>query len=131
MYGLRGMGSFWCGTQPASWEFWCTPNAPVVAPPGAPTGAVLTVPPASGAEAQATVDALVNQQMLDQQALNAQGVQSSTSDVILGSGGAAVTAASAAASSAFSSPWLWIGVAGVAAFAVVAIGGGSPRRYGR
>lgn len=46
-------------------------NGPSVAPPPAPTGAALTVPPASGADAQALVDSLVNQQMTSQQALNA------------------------------------------------------------
>lgn len=35
------------------------PEPPIPASPGAPSGSALTVPPASGAEAQSTVDALV------------------------------------------------------------------------
>ncbi len=128
--GLGAADSWYCPAPgvPVSYiEKWlgCSdPNAPSpVAPVGAPSGSVLTVPPASGVDAQATVDSLVNQQMIDQQALNATGVQSSTSDLILGSGGAAVSAAS-------SIPWGWLAV-GLGAFALVAVGGGSPRRYGR
>jgi hypothetical protein len=132
--GMGAADSWYCpfpGVSPAFWQIWggcIDPNAPsVVAPVGSPQGPALTVPPASGVDAQATVDALVNQQMIDQQALNASGVKSSTSDLVLGSGGAVVTAVS----SAVSSPWLWIGIAGLAGLALVAVGGGSPRRYGR
>jgi hypothetical protein len=111
-----------CWSQsPGAWAL----QAGAVAPPPAPTGDVLTVPPASGADAQATVDQLVNQQMIDQQAHNAAGVTSSVSDVILGSGGAAIAAAAPAV------PWLWIGLGVLGVFAATAIGGGSPRRYGR
>jgi len=99
-----------------------------IAPPGAPTGSVLTVPPASGADAQATVDELLNQQLADQQAKNAAGVTSSWWDTLLG----APAAAGGAVASAFTMPtWAWIGLAGIAAFALVSAGGGSPRRYGR
>lgn len=104
---------------------WSKLELSAVAPPPAPTGDVLTVPPASGEQAQATVDALLNQQLIDQQNLNAQAVQGSWVDS-LASG---VVAAGNAVSSAI--PWTWIGLAGLGLFAVVAIGGGSPRRYGR
>lgn len=104
---------------------WSALELSAVAPPGAPTGDVLTVPPASGVDAQATVDALVNQQLIDQQTLNAQGVQGSLVDS-LASG---VVSAGSAVAGAF--PWLWVGLGGLGLFALVAIGGGSPRRYGR
>jgi hypothetical protein len=133
--GLGAAGSWYCpiaGAPVAYWQKWAgcvDPSAPsAIAPVGAPTGSALTVPPASGADAQATVDALVNQQMIDQQSLNAQGVTSSVSDIILGSGGAAVSAISSAASSV---PWVWIGVGLAFIFGASALGGGSPRRYGR
>lgn len=101
-------GSFWCkpstdcsqgamwAAHPICWSMsadsWAK-LAGAVAPVGAPTGAALTVPPASGADAQATVDALVNQQMLDQQAKNAAGVQSSWWDGVLGGTAAAADSA--------------------------------------
>lgn len=96
-----------------------------VAPPGSPTGAVLTVPPASGADAQATVDALLNQQLIDQQNLNAAGVQSS----MLDQAASGAVAAGSAVTSAI--PWTLIVLAGLGIFALVAVGGGSARRYGR
>jgi hypothetical protein len=96
-----------------------------VAPPQAPTGDVLTVPPGSGAEAQATVDALLNQQLEDQKALNALGVESGALDVAASGAVAAGEAVSGTV------PWLLIGAAGLAVFALVAVSGGSPRRYGR
>lgn len=94
-----------------------------VAPVGAPTGSVLTVPPASGVDAQTTVDSLVNQQLTDQQSLNATAVQSSALDQAA-SGVVAV-------GSAVTSPLMWIGLIGLGVFALVAMGGGAPRRYGR
>jgi hypothetical protein len=84
---------------------------------------VLTVPPASGEEAQATVDALLDQQLRDQQALNAAGVQSSWLD--------RASSQLVAAGDSLSSPWLLLGALGLGVFALVAVGGGSPRRYGR
>ena len=99
-----------------------------VAPPPAPTGAALTTPPASGEEAQALVDSLVNQQLADQQALNAGNVQSSWWDSLTGN---TYSAASSVASGATSMlPWV-LGAIGLGIFAIVAIGSGSPRRYGR
>jgi hypothetical protein len=100
-----------------------------VAPPRAPSGDVLTVPPASGVDAQATVDALLDQQMRDQQALDADGVKSSwldslASDVV--DTGDAITNPKLGGVSA----WVWL-VGGLGLFAVVAMGGGKPRRYGR
>jgi hypothetical protein len=94
-----------------------------VAPPQAPTGDLLTVPPASGAEAQATVDTLLNQQLIDQQALNAAGVQSGALDV--------AASGVVSAGEAVAVPWLLIGAIGLGMFALVAVSGGSPRRYGR
>ena len=96
-----------------------------VAPPGAPGGSGLTLPPASEADAQASVDALTNQQLSDQQALNAAGVQSSWWDSLTGG---AYSAGSAVGSTFSWLPWI---LGGVAVAAVFAVGGGSPRRYGR
>lgn len=47
----------------------------MAAPPGIPPTNLLTTPPATGTQAQQTVNALVNQQMLDQQSLDATQVQ--------------------------------------------------------
>jgi hypothetical protein len=84
------------------------------------------VPPASAADAQATVDALVNQQLVDQQALNAGAVQSTWWDTLTGNTAAAGSGVSNLLSTAF--PWI---LAGLGVFAMVAMGGGSARRYGR
>jgi hypothetical protein len=101
-----------------------TDTSVAVAP--APPQAVWTVPPASGVDAQATVDTLLNQQLVNQQAANAEGVQSTWVD----SAASGVVAAGGAVSSMLSSPWLW-GLLGLGAFALVAVGGDQPRRYGR
>ncbi len=132
MYGLGSLtlaqwhdchDHWWGILQPACYQpLDDTPQ--VVAPPGAPSGSVLTVPPASGADAQATVDALLNQQLRDQQKLDAAGVSSSWWDSIAGG------AYSVGSSAVGAIPWGWI-AAGVGIFALVAVGGGSPRRYGR
>ena len=105
---------------------WSALTPSTLAPPGAPTGDTLTVPPASAADAQATVDALVNQQLVDQQALNAGAVQSTWWDTLTGNTAAAGSGVSNLLSTAF--PWI---LAGLGVFAMVAMGGGSARRYGR
>jgi hypothetical protein len=138
MYGLRGMGQTapvipdnpcatqWAWSIPSCWSWW-NPTSANVAPPPAPTGDVLTVPPASGADAQATVDALINQQTAAQQAVAAGQVQTNALDQ-LASG---VVDTGNALSAPLGIPWLvWL-VGGVGIFAMVAVGGGSPRRYGR
>jgi hypothetical protein len=107
---------------PFCWQT-VTPKS-TVAPPGAPTGDALTVPPASGEEAQETVDTLLNQQLTDQQALNAGAVQSSWWDEGTGSVGSVAPSSSTS--------WLLYGVLGiVGVIALISVGGGSPRRYGR
>ena len=106
---------------------WSMLQPSTVAPPGAPTGDALTVAPASGEQAQATVDALLNQQLADQQAANAGTVTSSWWDTLMGN----TSAAGSAAVSTVTSPLLWLGLAGLGIFAMVAMGGGSARRYGR
>ncbi len=86
-------------------------------------------PPASGDQAQATVDALLNQQLRDQQALNAGQVQSSYSDLAAGGLYQAGETVGDVASSAFS--WLpWV-AGGLGLFALVTLTAGGPRRYGR
>lgn len=100
------------------------PNVAVV---GAPSGSVLTVPPANGQQAQDTVNALTNQLIVDQQNLNASNVSSGIWDQLLGGAGAA----GGGVSSLFNSP-LFIGVAAIVVVGVVtSIGSGGPRRYGR
>lgn len=145
MYGLRNHGlgrtpsedvlcrKDWAGGffMPSCWSM-LEPST--IAPPRAPTGDVLTLPPASGEEAQATVDALLNQQLRDQQALNAAGVKSSWLDE-LASGIVDTGDAAAAAGNALLKPggiplWIWL-AGGLGVFALVAVSGGSPRRYGR
>lgn len=122
-----------CNAQPFRGIFdafcWQTvAPASSVAPPGAPSGDLLTTPPASGEQAQATVDALVNQQLLDQQALNSGAVQSSWWDEL--TGGTYGAAAGAASGLTSYLPWI-LGALGLGVFALVAMGGGSARRYGR
>ena len=101
-----------------------------VAPVGAPTGDALTVPPASGEDAQATVDALVNQQMRDQQALDAAVVKSGPGWIDEAMGEVYSGASSAASGLTSALPWI-LGALGLGVFALVAVGGGGPRRYGR
>ena len=139
-YGLqRGLGGltpaeyaacnaeFWNGIfDPTCWQTVNPPSA--VAPVGSPTGDALTVPPASGADAQATVDALVNQQVVDQNALNAGAVQSSWWDTLTGNTYSSASGAASGLTAAL--PWI-LGAVGIGMFAMVAFGGGSARRYGR
>lgn len=97
-----------------------------VAPPPVPTQAQLDAAAATPDGAAALVQTLANQQAVAQQALNASQVQSSTTDLILGGTAAAAGTVSDTLTAAF--PWI---LGGVALIAVVAMGGGSPRRYGR
>lgn len=129
MYGLRGIGdtpgafSVACGggldaLNPSCWgQIWSSmtgSTASSVAPPPAPTGAALTTPPASEADAAALAQSLANQQAVAQQALNAGQVQSSISDTVLGGASSATTAVT----DPFSSWWL-IGALAIS-FAILA-----------
>ena len=127
-----GNPSCWTHDRVASWfpfNLIMSPNPPVVAAPRSPSGAVLTTPPASGEDAQATVDALLNQQLADQQALNAGQVQSSVWDEIEGGTYQAGESIANAATVAFN--WLPWALGGILVFGAVALAAGSPRRYGR
>ena len=97
-----------------------------VAPPPAPTGAALTTPPADAASAAALAQSLADQQAIAQQNLNATQVLSTWWDNLTGGAAQAGGGLSNVLSGAL--PWI---IGGVAIFAVVAAGGGSPRRYGR
>jgi hypothetical protein len=95
---------------------------PLPPPPvAAPTGAALTVPPASGEQAAQTVNDLLAQQEAAWQAQNARTMAETAGNLKNiqqpQNGGVPM--------------WVWIGLAGIAVFGVVAIGAGSPRRYGR
>lgn len=135
MYRVRqsGLGAS-CPGQTASifsqpgvvWDYILHGCPTAIGTPPAPPQSVWTTPPASGADAQSTVDTLLNQQMTAQQAADAAGVQSSWWDSVTGGTYSAGSAAGAALSSYL--PWV---LGGLALFAVVAVGGGSPRRYGR
>lgn len=92
-------------------------------PVGAPTGAVLTTPPASGEQAQAQVDAILAQQVADWQAQNMGTMQQTQS-------GLDQFAADFKVATAGISWWIWL-AGGLGVFALVAVSGGSPRRYGR
>jgi hypothetical protein len=109
--------------------FGCPKGSTPIGTPGAPTGAALTTPPASEADAQAQVDALLNQQLEAQKALNAAGVQSTWVDEA--ASGVVDTADSLNPLKPGNINWLFWGGVGLAMFAVVAVSGGSPRRYGR
>lgn len=100
--------------------------AALQAPPvvGAPTGSALTVPPASGAEAQAQVDAIIAQQQAAWDAQNSATMGQTQSG--LDQFAADFTAATSGTN------WMLYGVlAIVGVFALVSVGGGSARRYGR
>jgi hypothetical protein len=115
---------------PSCWFASIFPDPPsMVAPPPAPTGAALTTAPADAASAQALADQLAAQQLAAQKALNATQVQSTWLDTLLGNTAAAGGSIGDGIDTLTSYlPWV---IGGVALFAMVAIGGGSPRRYGR
>jgi hypothetical protein len=100
--------------------------APIQQPPvvGAPTGTAATVAPASGQQAQETINQLLAEQMTAQQAGDAATVAQTQASLD------AIAASQPSLASA-TNWWLYIGIAAVAVFALVAMGGGSPRRYGR
>ena len=106
-------------------------NSEIGTPP-APTGSALTVPPASGQSAAALAQSLSDQQVAAQQAVNAAGVQTSVLDQassgIVDTANAVADSFTAGLSSAL--PWI-LGGFGVLVFGMVAMGGGSARRYGR
>lgn len=91
-------------------------NLPTVgaAAPAVPAGYTKVNPSVSDAQAQ--IDAATATQVANQQAANAAAIDSDT--------GAPVPESSVAT-------WVWVAAAGVVAFALVAMGGGSPGRYGR
>lgn len=111
--------------------------ATVAAAPGAPPVGVWTVAPADGSVAQTTVDEILAGQLREQQRLNAAGVDSSiawrAASGIEAAGDAAAGAAAAVGNAVAGAIdwklWALLGVGAVAVF--VAVGGGSPRRYGR
>ena len=97
------------------------------AAPPAPTGAALTVPPASGESAAALVQSLSDQQMAAQQAADASQVQ--TNALWQVASGVEDTAGVVASFPWSTVGWAALGIVGL--FALVAASGGSPRRYGR
>jgi hypothetical protein len=100
----------------------------VVGVPGAPTGTDLILPPASGEDAAALQQAMADEAMRQQQQIAAAQVQTNVLDqaasVVVDTGDVLSTGPGGL------SWWLWGGLA-LAGFAVVTLGGGSPRRYGR
>lgn len=111
--------------SPSSWAALAAAGqSSLTATPPAPSGSVLTVPPASGADAQATVDALVNQQMQNQQAVDASQVSTTVGSTV----GGVISQTGDVIAAAF--PWATIAmVAVVGILAFSALGAGSPRRY--
>ena len=118
-FGSWLMDSACWGHSIPYWQQIATPGGSGLAVPQAPTGSVLTTPPASGADAQATVDALLNEQLAAQQATNAAQVQPVT-DVY--SVADSVVNAGSSLASGFSVPW-WAWAVGGGIFLVAAIGG--------
>ena len=102
-------------------------NSEIAVPP-APTGAALTVPPASGQSAAQLAQSLSDQQVAAQQAINAAGVQSSLADQA--ASGIVDTTNSLTDSLTSLLPWI-LGAAGLLVFGMVTMGSGSARRYGR
>lgn len=96
------------------------PSPPAPLPVGSTAGgAPIPVVPASGDAAQQTIDTV----LAENKAANDAAYQGFFSNVASGNA-ADYTVGGLSA-------WVWIGIAGLGAFALVAMGGGSPRRYGR
>jgi hypothetical protein len=102
-------------------------NSEIGTPP-APTSSALTTAPASGADASALTQSLSDQQVAAQQAVNAGGVQSSLVDQA--SSGIVDTASAVTGTLTTALPWI-LGAVGLLVFGMVAMGGGSARRYAR
>jgi|ERR1019366_2824732 hypothetical protein len=102
------------------WGSWFGYSLPTVGVAPAPSQAVWTTPPATGVDAQATVDSLLNDQLVAQQNVNASNVGSTWLDTVFGG-----------ASNYINTPSMLgvLVIVGVLGFAY--IGGSSPRRYGR
>lgn len=137
-YRRAGMGACACPSpqgvpnilNSCCWDqWWNGPTPRTVAPPKAP--ADLITPPASGQDAQATVDDLVNQQLADQKALNAGSMSTSWWGSVYGSAADAASGASSGLGLPNVNWWLVGGVAFGAIFLATALGAGGPRRYGR
>lgn len=133
--GLSGT----CPAQSASiftnpglvWDYILNGCPTPIGVPGAPTGSALTLAPANEADAAAAAQVLANQQLSAQQQLNAAGVVSSPFDAAA----SGIVDTAAAAGQALLSPggvswWVWL-AGGIGILALVAAGGGRPRRYGR
>jgi hypothetical protein len=125
------------GTYPpaCAWGYLFGYDNPVVGVAPAPTGSALTLPPASGEEAQALVDAQLAAQLEAQKKANAAGVTSGWIDSA--ASGVVDTSASIGDSisntlqNPFGVSWLVWGAIGIGVFALVVGGGGSARRVGR
>jgi len=122
----------------ADYNYWFgKPQPKVLATAGVPAGALdpeqYYATPESGEAAQATVDELLNQQLRDQQAINAGQVRSTWTDEFLGGAAVVGDAAGAAAEKGLTfgvSGLVWVAV-GLGVFGLVALSAGGPRRYGR
>lgn len=114
----------WAWSIPTCWQWPKTliygdnyPSPPVPPPVGStlPDGSPIPVIPESGAAAQETIQAITDQQIRDTQAGNQTFFEELDTRVNPPAG----------------VPWwAWL-LGGLGVFAVVATGGGSPRRYGR
>jgi hypothetical protein len=114
----------WAWSIPTCWQWpksliygdnYPNPPAPPVVGSTLPDGSPIPVIPESGAAAQETIQAITDQQIRDTQAGNQVFFEEVDSKVNAPAG----------------VPW-WVWLAGGGlVFAMVAMGGGSPRRYGR
>ena len=114
----------WAWSIPTCWQWpksliygdsYSNPPAPPVVRSTLPDGSPIPAVPESGAAAQDTIQAITDQQIRDMQTGNQDFFEELDPKVNPPAG----------------VPWwVWGGV-GLAVFGVVALGGGSPRRYGR
>ncbi len=133
MYGLAAVNpdvpaspctTRWSWTIPECWQWtkpiiygdkYAAPPMPAVVGSTLPDGSAIPPVPESGPAAEATVQAITDQQIRDTQAQN-QSFFEELDPIVNPPAGVPW--------------WVWV-VGGLGVFALVAGGGGSPRRYGR
>ncbi len=114
----------WAWSIPTCWQWpktliygdnYPNPPAPPVVGSTLPDGSPIPVIPESGAAAEETIQSITDQQIRDMQAGNQTFFEDLDTKVNAPAG----------------LPWWAWGALGLGVFAVVTMGGGSPRRYGR
>jgi len=99
--------------------------SPILAPPTVKPPADIVTPPASSEAAQQTIDEIIAGQSAEWKAQNAETMRKTLANID------AAKAEHQELTSMFGVPWyVWL-AGGLGVFALVAVSGGSPRRYGR